>query len=367
MTDVRADRHGSFAVPLALCWLIDVTKNASQKLNASTQTSDSPRTRRDGPVCLSIVVPVYNEESGIQPFLDVVVPMLAGIGEAFEILFVNDGSRDMTYQALHMACSADPRVRMIDLARNFGKEAALSAGLDFSKGDVVIPMDVDLQDPPELIPQFLAKWREGYDVVNGVRVDRSMDTTMKRNSAGLFYWLFNKLSPMHLPHNVGDYRLLDRQVVEAIKRMPERNRFLKGIFAWVGFRTVEIPFVRPERTVGSSSWNYWKLWNFALDGVIGYSSAPLRIWTYAGFVLAFFSLLYGLFVVLKTLFLGVDVPGYASLMTVILFLSGIQIISLGVIGEYISRIFVEVKQRPLYLVREFYVRPDDDGEEGLFP
>ena len=347
--------------------VVNMMKIDSQKQSTITPASDGRRSRRDGPACLSIVVPVYNEESVIQPFLDIVVPILKETGKRFEILFVNDGSRDMTYQVLRMACSADHRVRMIDLTRNFGKEAALSAGLDFAKGVAVIPMDVDLQDPPELIPQFLEKWREGYDVVNGVRVDRSMDTTMKRNSAGLFYWLFNKLSPIHLPHNVGDFRLLDRQVVEAIKTMPERNRFLKGIFAWVGFRTAEIPFVRPERTAGSSSWNYWKLWNFALDGVIGYSSAPLRIWTYAGFALAFFSLLYGIFVVLKTLFWGVDVPGYASLMTVILFLSGIQIISLGVIGEYISRIFVEVKQRPLYLVREFYVRSDDDAEEDLSP
>ena len=316
------------------------------------QTVKGPDMDRSRPITLSLIVPVFNEEDGIAPFLEAVTPIVEATGQACEILFVNDGSRDNSLMVLRAAAAQDERVKVIDLSRNFGKEAALSAGLDFASGDVMIPMDVDLQDPPDLIPVFLAKWREGFDVVNGVRVDRSQDTTVKRNSAGLFYWLFNKLSPTDLPNNVGDYRLLDRQVVEAIKLMPERNRFLKGIFAWVGFRTTEIPFARPERTVGTTSWNYWKLWNFALDGVIGYSTAPLRIWTYTGFVLALLSFLYGAFIIAKTLLFGVDVPGYPSLITIILFMSGVQMISLGVIGEYVSRIFIEVKERPLYLVRE---------------
>ncbi|WP_316858327.1 glycosyltransferase family 2 protein [uncultured Cohaesibacter sp.] len=350
-----------------------MTFTDQNKTSVSANIQNILNRDRSGRICISLVVPVYNEEAGIEPFLDAVLPILIATGQAYEIVFVNDGSRDQTASALHSAVLSHDHVRMVDLSRNFGKEAALSAGLDFSEGDVVIPMDVDLQDPPELVPQFLEKWREGYDVVNGVRVDRSTDTTMKRNSAGLFYWLFNKLSPTDLPSNVGDYRLLDRGVVEAIKQMPERNRFLKGIFAWVGFRTTEIPFTRPERHVGTSSWNYWKLWNFALDGVIGYSTVPLRVWTYAGFALALLSFLYGVLTVLKTLVMGVDVPGYASLITVILFLSGIQIISLGIIGEYISRIFIEVKQRPLYLVREVFAKNDlrapeidseDAGDEG---
>lgn len=318
---------------------------------------------RDRDITLSLVVPVYNEEDGIIPFLEAVLPIVEQTGQQCEILFVNDGSRDNTLMALRAAASHDSRIKVIDLSRNFGKEAALSAGLDFATGNVMIPMDVDLQDPPELIPDFIAKWREGFDVVNGVRVDRSQDTRMKRNSAGLFYWLFNKLSPTHLPSNVGDYRLLDRQVVEAIKTMPERNRFLKGIFAWVGFKTTEIPFARPERTVGTTSWNYWKLWNFALDGVLGYSTVPLRVWTYTGFVLAFFSFLYGAFIIGKTLLFGVDVPGYASLITIVLFMSGIQMISLGVIGEYVSRIFIEVKERPLYLIREVIGRQDGERKQ----
>ncbi|TLP45742.1 glycosyltransferase family 2 protein [Cohaesibacter sp. CAU 1516] len=319
---------------------------------------------RSRTITLSLVVPVFNEEDGIAPFLKAVLPIVEATGQACEILFINDGSRDNTLMALRAASAKDARVKVIDLSRNFGKEAALSAGLDFASGDVIIPMDVDLQDPPELIPDFIAKWREGFDVVNGVRVDRSQDTTVKRNSAGLFYWLFNKLSPTHLPNNVGDYRLLDRQVVEAIKVMPERNRFLKGIFAWVGFRTTEIPFARPERTVGTTSWNYWKLWNFALDGMLGYSTVPLRVWTYTGFVLALISFLYGAFIIAKTLLFGADVPGYPSLVTIVLFLSGVQMISLGVIGEYVSRIFIEVKERPLYLVREVIATLDhQDGSK----
>ena len=331
---------------------------------SAAQTCKGPNRDRNRTILVSLIIPVFNEEAGIRPFLDAISPIVAATGQTFEILFVNDGSRDNTILALQAAIQQDDRVKVIDLSRNFGKEAALSAGLDFALGDVIIPMDVDLQDPPALIPDFIAKWREGFDVVNGVRVDRSQDTAVKRNSAGLFYWLFNALSPTHLPNNVGDYRLLDRQVVEAIKLMPERNRFLKGIFAWVGFKTTEIPFARPERAVGTSSWNYWKLWNFALDGVIGYSTIPLRIWTYSGFVLALFSFLYGAFIIGKTLLFGADVPGYPSLITIILFVSGIQMISLGVIGEYVSRIFIEVKERPLYLVRDVISHSSDLGDQA---
>ncbi|WP_246657574.1 glycosyltransferase family 2 protein [Cohaesibacter sp. CAU 1516] len=341
-----------------------MTSSPSDQQKTFVQTVKGPDMNRSRTITLSLVVPVFNEEDGIAPFLKAVLPIVEATGQACEILFINDGSRDNTLMALRAASAKDARVKVIDLSRNFGKEAALSAGLDFASGDVIIPMDVDLQDPPELIPDFIAKWREGFDVVNGVRVDRSQDTTVKRNSAGLFYWLFNKLSPTHLPNNVGDYRLLDRQVVEAIKVMPERNRFLKGIFAWVGFRTTEIPFARPERTVGTTSWNYWKLWNFALDGMLGYSTVPLRVWTYTGFVLALISFLYGAFIIAKTLLFGADVPGYPSLVTIVLFLSGVQMISLGVIGEYVSRIFIEVKERPLYLVREVIATLDhQDGSK----
>lgn len=319
---------------------------------------------RDRTILISLIVPVYNEQQSIDPFLEAVLPILSETRQDYEIVFVNDGSRDATCSILIELARRDPHIRLLDLSRNFGKEAALTAGLDFASGDVIIPMDVDLQDPPDLIPEFIAKWREGYDIVNGVRVDRSKDTVMKRNSAGLFYWLFNSVSQTKLPSNVGDYRLLDRAVVESIKKLPERNRFLKGIFAWVGYQTTEIPYSRPERYAGKTSWNYWKLWNFALDGVLGYSTVPLRIWTYIGFILALASFFYGLFTIVKTLVLGIDVPGYASLITAILFLSSIQIISLGVIGEYVSRIYLEVKQRPLYLIRDVYMFDKNETDKA---
>ncbi len=329
--------------------------------DASYRRKSETPSSREGRILVSLIVPVFNEAESIGPFLEALSPVMEALGEDHEIVFVNDGSRDETLAVLKRAAVDDNHIRIIDLSRNFGKEAALTAGLDFAGGDVVIPLDVDLQDPPELIPQFLAKWREGYDVVNGMRVDRSSDTVVKRNSSKGFYRLFNRLSHTALPENVGDFRLMDRQVIEAIKRLPERNRFMKGIFAWVGFRTCEIPYVRPQRVAGETSWNYWKLWNFALDGMFGYSTAPLRVWTYAGFLLALLSFLFGLFIIVKTLVFGIDVPGYASLISVILFMSGIQIISLGVIGEYIGRIFLEVKKRPVYLVREVIsdVQSDD--------
>ena len=336
--------------------------------NDLKSASDKPYQRRgekpssrEGAILISIIVPVYNEQESIALFLEKTLEILLKTGEEFELLFVNDGSSDNTLSVLKQAAVEENSIRIIDLSRNFGKEAALTAGLDLASGDVVIPIDVDLQDPPELILDFVAKWREGYDVVNGVRVDRSTDTALKRNSSKGFYRLFNRLSQTTLPENVGDFRLMDRQVIEAIKRMPERNRFMKGIFAWVGFKTCEIPYVRPQRVAGATSWNYWKLWNFALDGMFGYSTAPLRIWTYAGFLLALLSILYGLFIIVKTIVFGIDVPGYASLISVILFLSGIQIISLGVIGEYIGRIFLEVKKRPVYLIREVISNVGDDG------
>ena len=263
-------------------------KSASVK---SVKERDAEPSRRDGPILISIIVPVYNESASIAVFLEKLTEILPETGEEFEIVFVNDGSRDDTYQVLKQASVKEKSIKIIDLSRNFGKEAALTAGLDFARGDVVIPMDVDLQDPPDLIPKFIAKWREGYDVVNGMRVDRSTDTVVKRNSSKNFYRLFNRLSHTSLPENVGDFRLMDRQVIEAIKRLPERNRFMKGIFAWVGFKSCEIPYVRPKRIAGKTSWNYWNLWNFALDGMFGYSTAPLRIWTYAGFLLALISIL----------------------------------------------------------------------------
>lgn len=310
---------------------------------------------REAKIKISLVVPVYNEEESIGLFLEAVRRVLVPLNQDYEIVFVNDGSRDNTYEVLLNEANKDSNVKLVNLSRNFGKEAALTAGLEFSAGDVMVPIDVDLQDPPELIPTFVEKWREGFDVVNGLREDRSSDSAVKRQSANYFYRIFNVLSHMELPENVGDFRLLDKKVVEAILAMPERNRFLKGLFAWVGFKTTDVPYTRPPRAAGSTSWNYWKLWNFALDGIFSFSTLPLRIWTYAGVLLAAIGMLYGFFITVQTLIYGVQIPGYASLTVFVLFFSGIQILSLGILGEYVGRIFIEVKQRPQYLVREVYV------------
>lgn len=226
----------------------------------------------------------------------------------------------------------------------------MSAGLDHAHGDAVVPMDVDLQDPPELIFEFVRLWREGYDSVYGIRSSRDEDSRRKRASAGLFYRLFNSVSHTPIPNNAGDFRLLDRRVVEALKQLPERNRFMKGLFSWPGYRSIGVPYARPARQHGTTKFNYWKLWNFALDGFTSFSTWPLRMWAYVGVTVALISLLYMMIIISKTLIFGVEIPGYASLMSVVLFLGAMQLISVGVLGEYIGRLFIESKQRPLYLV-----------------
>lgn len=303
---------------------------------------------------VSLIIPVYNEEDSVTACTDAVSTTLANNGIRFELIFVNDGSNDRTLTTLLALSADDNRIRILNLSRNFGKEAALTAGIDSAHGDLLVPMDVDLQDPPELIPQMLAKWREGYDVVYALRVARPADTVAKRASAGWFYRLFNRIANINIPENAGDFRLMDRRVAEALKQLPERNRFMKGLFSWVGFRSIGIPYERPRRTVGTSKWNYWKLWNFALDGLVGFSTAPLRLWTYAGFLIALASFMYATFIIARVLFTGIDLPGYASLMTVVLFMGGVQLISIGVIGEYLGRLFTEVKARPIYITEGFY-------------
>ncbi|GHG21997.1 glycosyltransferase family 2 protein [Paracoccus aerius] len=302
---------------------------------------------------LSVVVPVLNEEDAIGLFLEKVIPIIQDIDRLeYEIIFVDDGSTDRTSQVLHQVHAANPAVCMVRLSRNFGKEAALTAGLEAATGDAVIPMDVDLQDPPELIARFVQLWREGYDVVYGQRSDRASDTAAKSGSAGLFYSLFNRLSSLKIEPNVGDFRLMSRPALQATLRLRERNRFMKGIFAWVGFQSIGVPYTRPARAVGTSKFNYWKLWNFALDGLTSFSTVPLRVWTYVGGIVAVFSVSYTITIILQTLFFGRDVPGYASLMAVVLMLGAVQLISLGIIGEYLGRLYIESKQRPIYVVRE---------------
>ena len=274
------------------------------------------------------------------------------LGLALEIVCVDDGSRDDTWARMAARAAGDPRIRLVGLSRNFGKEAALTAGLDVALGDLVVPLDADLQDPPELIADFVALWEQGYDVVYGVRADRSSDTRAKRWTAGLFYRSFNWLAEREIPASTGDFRLMDRAVVEALKALPERNRFMKGLFAWVGFRQVGVPYVRPERVAGTSSFPYRRLFRFALDGMTSFSTAPLRIWTVVGATSAVIALLAAAIIVVRVLVVGRDVPGYASLMVVILFAFALQMIALGVLGEYIGRMYQEVKGRPIYLIRD---------------
>ena len=299
---------------------------------------------------LSIVVPMYNEEAVLPALFERLGRVLEALGESYEILCVNDGSRDGTAAMLAEAHDRDPRIKVINFSRNFGKEVALTAGLDHAAGAAVVPIDADLQDPPELIGEFLKLWRQGYDVVYGRRRQRDTDSWVKRRTAGWFYALMGRVSGIDLPANAGDFRLMDARVVAALRSLRERNRFMKGLFAWIGFRQAAVDYDRPERAGGTSKFNYWRLWNFALDGVTGFSTLPLRIAGYLGGLVAVAALLYGLYLVARTLIQGVDVPGYASLMVAVLFLGGLQLMVLGVIGEYLGRIFEETKRRPLYVI-----------------
>jgi glycosyltransferase involved in cell wall biosynthesis len=303
---------------------------------------------------LSIVVPVKNEEQGIAPFVKRVAPILDELSadESWEILFIDDGSTDATLAAIAAAHARNPRILALSLSRNFGKEAALSAGLDYARGQAVVPLDVDMQDPPEVLPELVAKWREGYEMVFGVRRRRDGDTFTKRLTAGLYYRAHNWISSDKIPHNAGDFRLMDRSVVEVIRQLPERNRFMKGLFAWSGFNQAAVEYDRGQREHGASKFSRWKLWTLALDGITSASTVPLRIWSYIGALVALFAMGYAAFLALDTMFFGNPVPGYASLMVSVLFLGGIQLISLGVLGEYVGRILTETKQRPLYVVRD---------------
>ena len=326
--------------------------------NALERQLAGQRERRPADPLLSLVVPVFNEEESIDLFLDTVAPLMERDGFRFEIVFVNDGSRDDTLARLLDRAALDRRLRIVNLSRNFGKEAALTAGIDHARGDVIVPMDIDLQDPPELIEPFMARWREGYDIVYGVRSQREWDTAAKRLSANWFYRVFNSISPVRIPENVGDFRLVDRRAVEVLRQLPERNRFMKGLFAWVGFNAVGVPYERPQRAAGESKFNLWRLWNFALDGVVSFSTAPLRAWFYVGVVIATIAVLYAVFIVTRVLILGIDTPGYASLLIAVLLMGAIQLLSLGIIGEYLGRLFLEVKSRPIYVVEGVYENGD---------
>lgn len=304
---------------------------------------------------ISIVVPFYNEGEGVNSFYRALSEVLESIpGYEMEVVCVDDGSQDDTLEKLVSIVRKDPRFRVIELSRNFGKEAALTAGIDAAKGDAVIPIDADLQDPPELISALVEKWEEGAEVVLARRVDRSSDPFLKRKTAELFYRFHNRLSTVQIPENVGDFRLMDRVAVDALKQLPEQQRFMKGLFAWIGFKTTSVDYARSRRTSGNSKFSGWKLWNFALEGLTSFSTAPLKLWSYIGGLGAIATFSYALFIITRTLLHGVDIPGYASLLVAVLFFGSLQLIGVGVLGEYIGRIYMESKKRPMYLVRKQY-------------
>jgi glycosyltransferase involved in cell wall biosynthesis len=306
---------------------------------------------------VSIVVPFHNEEEGVGSFYQVLSDVLQGVADIrFEVICVDDGSRDETLPRLISLVHRDPRFSVIELSRNFGKEAALTAAFDAAKGDAVIPIDADLQDPPELIPDLIAAWQKGADVVLARRRNRDSDSFFKRNTAKLFYRLHNGLSQVQIPRDVGDFRLIDKLVLEALKQLPERQRFMKGLFAWLGFKTATIEYTRKPRKAGSTKYSWSSLVNLSLEGLASFSTAPLRLCAYAGGVTAAITLFYAGFIVLRTLIQGIDVPGYASLLVAVLFLGSLQLIAIGVLGEYVGRIYMETKQRPRYVIRKLHKR-----------
>ena len=301
---------------------------------------------------LSIVAPVFNEGENVDALVSRLIPVLDGITASFEIIFVDDGSQDDTLARIRRVAQTEPRIRAVSFSRNFGKEIALAAGIDHAHGKAVVLIDSDLQHPPETIATFVAKWREGYDMVYGQRIDRSTDSSIRRWATSQFYTLFRKFGETPLPEGAGDYRLMDRKVVDAMRRLGERARFSKGLYAWVGFKSIGVPFEVEERLHGTSKWGYTKLTRFAFDGLSSFSTLPLKLATYIGLGISIFAITYALTMAMRTLFLGVDVPGFPSLIVSLMFFSGIQLMFLGIIGEYVGRIFAEVKRRPLYIVAE---------------
>jgi polyisoprenyl-phosphate glycosyltransferase len=302
---------------------------------------------------LSIVVPAYNEEDVLPEFHLRLSAVLEQLDCQSRILYVNDGSGDSTAAIIKGLLTADDRVALIDLSRNFGKEIAMTAGFDHAEGDAVVVIDADLQDPPELIPELVKHFREGYDVVYAQRMSRAGERALKKSSAFLFYRLIQASTRVHIPADTGDFRLLSRRALDALNKLREQHRFMKGLYAWIGFPQKAVPYHRDPRKAGQTKWNYWKLWNFALEGFTSFTIGPLKVATYLGITTAFAAFVYALWVIYKTLAHGDPVAGYPSLMVVILFLGGIQLMTIGVLGEYLGRMFDETKQRPLYFVKEY--------------
>ncbi|MGF6328969.1 glycosyltransferase involved in cell wall biosynthesis [Pseudomonas sp. BS3782 TE3695] len=310
---------------------------------------------------VSLIVPVFNEEQAINLFYQAVRRELKLDPCEVEIVFINDGSTDRTAEQAKALAQVDEQVLLINFSRNFGKEPALFAGLEYATGDAVIPMDVDLQDPISVIPQLIAEWQKGADVVLAKRRNRDSDSYLKRHSASLFYHLLNRISYTRIEENVGDFRLMDRKVVNVIRALPEHQLFMKGVLSWAGFTTAVVEYERARRMAGRSKFNGWKLWNLALEGITSFSTVPLRLWTYIGGGISIFAVLYAVYMVLDKIFFGNNVPGYPSLMTAILFLGGVQLIGIGILGEYVGRIYIEAKHRPRYVVKDVIGGKDRSG------
>ena len=309
--------------------------------------------KRDEHNVLTIIIPAFNEENVLPEFHRRLGDALSGEQLKLEIIYVNDGSTDGTLTLLDELANRDKRVSVIDLSRNFGKEIAMTAGLDHASGDAAVVIDADLQDPPELIPKMIAEWRNGYDVVYAKRTARKGEGVIKKFTANAFYRVMQNLGDVRLPKDTGDFRLLSRQALDPLLRLREQHRFMKGLFTWIGYKQTPVYYERDPRYAGSTKWNYWRLWNFAIEGITSFTTAPLKISSYLGLAAAFGSFAYGVFIIVKTLVYGDPVAGYPTLIVVILFLGGVQLLSIGILGEYLGRIFNETKNRPLYLVKKY--------------
>lgn len=300
-------------------------------------------------VFISCIIPVYNEEAVVDSFFSKLFDMLYTITDRFEIVVIDDGSKDATVTKI-LELPKDYRIKLMSLSRNFGKEVALTAGLEHCSGDVAIIMDADFQHPIEVVPEFIKHWANGYEMVYGVRNNRNNESVIKRNLTRMFYWFMAKITNIDIPNNAGDFRLLDRKVIDALNSFQERIRFMKGMYAWVGFKKIAVPFEVQERAAGESSWGLGRLTELAITGIISFSDIPLRVWGLMGFIVSFISLLYAIYIVTITLIYGADLPGFPTIIVAVMFLGGIQLLSVGILGEYIARIFTEVKKRPKYLI-----------------
>lgn len=300
-------------------------------------------------VFISCVVPVYNEAANVENFFKALHEYLHTVATRYEIIAIDDGSKDDTVERI-VALPSEYGVKLLSFSRNFGKETALTAGLEHCSGDVAILMDADFQHPIETLPAFLTQWSEGFQMVYGVRENRDSESAVKRNFARFFYWLMTKITKIDIPNNAGDFRLLDRSVVNALNNFQERSRFMKGMYAWVGFKRIAVPFKVQERAAGNSSWGFSRLAELAITGITSFSDVPLRVWGFVGFLVSLLSLIYAVYFLTVTLMYGVDLPGFPSIIVAVMFLGGVQLLSIGILGEYIARIFTEVKQRPKYII-----------------